>query len=272
VQCKLDEKDVTGGDYDLWTPKHPNQPDDCLFGHISRYHRKKKTSNCYNGRMIPHLHDATEDCACVRKDYECDYNYERQRDGTCALVKGFPPPDHTVLCQKEGQIEYYVPTGYRKIFISTCDDNMSGAKAFDKSQPIPCPGKEDEFGKKHGSSAVGILFAVVIPIVIAAGVGYWVWKNWANKFGQIRLGEQSSFDSEAPWIKYPVLIIAGLVAAIQATPLLVSSLWRSASNAFGGRGTRFTTRDSFARGRGDYAVVDDDEGELLGEDSDEDAA
>lgn len=80
----------------------------------------------------------------------------------------------------------------------------------------------------------------------------------------------ASFDSEAPWIKYPVLVIAGLVAAVQAAPLLVSSLWRSASTALGvGRNRRFTTRDSFARGRGDYAVVDEDEGELLGEDSDE---
>jgi hypothetical protein len=34
-------------------------------------------------------------------------------------------------------------------------------------------------------------------------------------------------------------------------------------------GQRYTSRSSFARGRGDYAVVDDDEGELLGEDSDE---
>jgi hypothetical protein len=36
-----------------------------------------------------------------------------------------------------------------------------------------------------------------------------------------------------------------------------------------GGSKRFTTRDSFARGRGDYAVVDDDEGELLGDESDE---
>lgn len=80
----------------------------------------------------------------------------------------------------------------------------------------------------------------------------------------------ASFDGEAPYIKYPVLVVAGLVAAIQAAPLLAASLWRSASTAFGrGRTARFTTRDSFARGRGDYAVVDEDEGELLGEDSDE---
>lgn len=66
------------------------------------------------------------------------------------------------------------------------------------------------------------------------------------------------------------MLVAGIVAVAQALPLLASSLWRSASSALGrSRGTRFTTRDSFARGRGDYAVVDEDEGELLGEESDE---
>lgn len=83
----------------------------------------------------------------------------------------------------------------------------------------------------------------------------------------------ASFNDEAPYIKYPVMFVAGTVAVAQAIPLLASSLWRSASSALG-RGSpssrRFTTRDSFARGRGDYAVVDEDEGELLGEDSDED--
>jgi hypothetical protein len=70
VQCKLDENDVLAGDYDLWTPKHPNQDDDCLFGHVSQYHRKKKSSDCYNGRMIPRLHDIAYNCTCTRRDYE----------------------------------------------------------------------------------------------------------------------------------------------------------------------------------------------------------
>jgi hypothetical protein len=66
------------------------------------------------------------------------------------------------------------------------------------------------------------------------------------------------------------VVIAAIAAVAQAVPLLVTSLWRSASNAMGrGRTARFTTRDSFARGRGDYAIVDEDEGELLGEESDE---
>ena len=61
---------------------------------------------------------------------------------------------------------------------------------MDKSTPHPCPGKEDKFNKKHAASGVAIFFAVVIPLAVGAGVGYWVWRNWTSKFGQIRLGEQ----------------------------------------------------------------------------------
>jgi hypothetical protein len=69
-QCKLDETDVEGGDYYLWQPKHPKQDNDCLFGHVSQYHRKRTASDCYNGRLIPHLHDIAENCTCTRRDFE----------------------------------------------------------------------------------------------------------------------------------------------------------------------------------------------------------
>ncbi|RDL38307.1 Oligoxyloglucan reducing end-specific cellobiohydrolase [Venustampulla echinocandica] len=266
-QCKLDEDDVDEGDYYLWTPRHPKQDSECLFGHISQYHRKKPTSNCFNGRMIPSLHDIARNCTCTRRDFECDFNYERQQDGSCKLVPGVDPPDHALTCLADpSQIEYYSATGYRRIPTTTCQ----GGTEMDKSTPHPCPGHGDSFHEKHGPSGAAIFFAVVIPIVVATGVGYWVWRNWGSKFGQIRLGEQSSFNSDAPYIKYPVLVVAGVVAVVQALPLLAVSLWRSASSAIGrGSSRRFTTRDSFARGRGDYAIVDEDEGELLGDESDE---
>jgi len=69
-QCKLDEKDLTEGDYYLWTPKHPSQENECLFGHVSQYHRKKPDVKCYNGPMIEHLHDIAKNCTCTRQDYE----------------------------------------------------------------------------------------------------------------------------------------------------------------------------------------------------------
>lgn len=68
--CKLDEQAVEAGDYYLWIPQHPGQEDDCLFGHVSQYHRKRTDRKCYNGRMIPSLHDVARNCSCARRDYE----------------------------------------------------------------------------------------------------------------------------------------------------------------------------------------------------------
>jgi hypothetical protein len=121
-----------------------------------------------------------------------DFNFERKQDGSCALVSGLSPPDPSLICTVDDSvIEYDDPTGYRRIPITTCVEGLQ----MDKSVPHPCPGKNDQFNKKHGLSAVGIFFVVTIPIAIAAGIGYWVWKNWANKFGQIRLGEQCTYSS-----------------------------------------------------------------------------
>lgn len=97
------------------------------------------------------------------------------------------------------------------------------------------------------------------------------------------------FDADRPWVKYPVIALSAVVALAGAMPLVLGALWRTARSTAerwgiggggGGRGgwsrldgggasRTFRTRDSFARGRGDYTIVDEDEGELLGEESDE---
>jgi len=114
-------------------------------------------------------------------------------------------------------------------------------------------------------------------------VGWWVYKNWDGKFGRIQLGDgfggaagggvglADAFDRDAPWIKYPVMLLSGVVAVLAAMPMVVGSLWKAVSTRLGRSGEQrpFTSRRSFQRGRGDYAVVDPDEGELLGEESDE---
>ncbi|EKD16258.1 uncharacterized protein L3040_009508 [Drepanopeziza brunnea f. sp. 'multigermtubi'] len=267
AQCKLNEDDVEADDYYLWTPKHPMQSDDCLFGHVSSYHRKRTDKACYNGKMIPHIHNIERNCTCTRRDFECDYNFQRQSDGSCALVEGFTPYDHSLYClEDENRIEYDEPTGYRRIPLSTCQ----GGKEMDKSIQHPCPGHGKEFEEKHGVSSVALFFAIVLPFAAAGAIGYYLWQNYDKHFGAIRLGEQSSLDQAAPYIKYPIMAMSAIAATLAATSLLFASLWRSAGSAFGtSRPARFTTRDSFARGRGDYGVVDNDEGELLGDESDD---
>lgn len=116
----------------------------------------------------------------------------------------------------------------------------------------------------------------MIPLVAAAGVGYYVYARWDGKFGQIRLGENAGtyeglLSRESPIVTAPIAIIAGIVAVIRALPLLAMSLWRSASGYVRlGRNRAYSrpyaSRGSFAARRGDYTSVVDDEDELLGVD------
>jgi hypothetical protein len=71
-KCELNENDPTRGDYDLWSPQHPLQPEqpECLFGHVSQYHRKKRGAECRNENRIDHMHDIVRNCSCTRRDFE----------------------------------------------------------------------------------------------------------------------------------------------------------------------------------------------------------
>ncbi|KAI0478720.1 vacuolar protein sorting [Xylariaceae sp. FL0804] len=289
--CTHDETDADKSDYELWSPQHPLQPNGCLFGHKNQYLRKKQDRQyeCYNDEKLDHLY-RVEDCACTRQDFECDFNFEMDNHGQCKLVEGLQPLDPVQACKEDAEKDvYYEPSGFRRIPLTTCKGGFEADKAL---EPHPCPGHEPEFKKKYGTSGVAIFFAVVIPIGFAAAVGWWVHRNWHHNFGQIRLGDGNAFDNDAPWVKYPIMAVSAAAAVIGALPLLAGSAWRSLSalagrlsgkgGGGGGEGggyswlrgngngpRRFTTRDSFTRGRGDYAMVDEDEGELLGDDSDE---
>ena len=71
-QCKLNKEDPDAGDSDfyLWKPRHPMQEDDCLFGHVAEYYRKRTESECYIGRIDNQLHDIAKNCSCTRQDFE----------------------------------------------------------------------------------------------------------------------------------------------------------------------------------------------------------
>jgi hypothetical protein len=210
---------------------------------------------------------------------DSDYNYERRlSDNTCQKIEGLPDrPAESVCRENPGLIEYYPITGYRKIPLSTC----SGGRElqYGGGDPLPCADHEKEYEERHRMSGTALFFAVVVPIAVAVGAGWWVYTRWDGKFGRIRLGGgptsaggSSAGETISTVLAWPVALAAGAVAVVAALPLLVRSLWRSAAGVFGSPayGTRaYTSRSSFARGRGDYATVENDEGELLGDESDE---
>lgn len=195
-----------------------------------------------------------------------------QSDGSCTLVPGVEKPDHSLQCtDNPDQVEWYEPTGYRRIPQTTCE----GGREYDKQVGHPCPGKEKEYEEKHGISGVGLFFAIVTPISVAAAIGYYVYTKWDGKFGQIRLGDHGGTSegwfSRNAVVAVPVAVIAGIVAVAQALPLLATSLWRSVSGSMRTSRARgyqrpYATRGSFAARRGDYTHVVDDEDELLGAD------
>ena len=187
------------------------------------------------------------------------------------MVPGLPKPDAMATCKENPDaIEYWMPTGYRRIPLTTCQGGLN----LDRITSKPCPDKEEEYQKKHGISGIGLFFAIVIPILAAGGIGYYAYTRWDVKFGQIRLGEnvgvsEGLLSCDSPLITVPIAIIAGVVAVVRALPLLATSLWRSASGYMRigrGRGYQrpYASRGSFAARRGDYTSVMEDEDELLG--------
>lgn len=258
--CVLDENNPNNDDFDLWTPSHPFQADNCLFGHETQYYRKIKGRDCFVGRSLLKPYQDVRNCTCGRQDYECDFNYEPGVDGACHLVSGYTPPDHSLICtEMPGTIEYWIPTGYRRIPLSTCE----GGREFDKVEAKPCPGREKEFEKKHrGLHGFGLFLVIVLPIGMTAVIGYIMWDHFSKRYGQIRLGEEE--ENQNIFINAFVVSVAAVIAVVSVVPDFFRSLVRTVQNKFK-RSRRFTSRRSLARGN-DYSVVAAAEDELLGDD------
>lgn len=191
-KCNLDLKNPDTDDFDLWSPKHPHQPDNCLFGHEAQYYRKIAGKDCYIGEKLSEPFQVLRNCPCNREDFECDWNYERDSSGQCKLLAGYSPPDHSEVCGKQGIEEYWLPTGYRRIPLTTC----VGGQEFDKVEVLPCPGMEEEFREHHGGLKGLSLFLVIILLILAAAsVVYFIYHRYVGIYGQIKLGdEEAQFD------------------------------------------------------------------------------
>lgn len=185
-------------DFELWTPEHPQTQDKCLFGHVAEYFRRIPDRNCYVGKMAKELmkpRRIVKNCPCTRRDYECDYNYIKAKDGVCEIVDKSLGDDRKVQCVNDA-VAWHVNTGYRKIAIDTCE----GGEVLDAPRLHPCPGKEEEFHRLYGhqnsgsSSFFAILFYIVLAIVISTGLALFI-ANRLQSSGSLRLGEDDDFNS-----------------------------------------------------------------------------
>ncbi|KTW26839.1 uncharacterized protein T551_03301 [Pneumocystis jirovecii RU7] len=245
-KCELNEEFQDKSDFDIWSFQYPKKSS-CLFGHVKNYYRKKPNRLCFIGNS-PIKYYISKNCTCEVEDYECDYNYERVSNGTCQLVKGVNPPNHLDECKKYNLIEYYKPTGYRRIPLTTCQ----GGKELDKdSLPIPCPGKESEYRKLRKSlGGFGLFLIIISPFIIIILSGYCMWALYRDRFlGQIRLGED---ETPSGWIQYPIILVNKIIDSFLMIPAAISYIKTVIVSLFSGS-RRFSTRDSFSRNN--YSIL-----------------
>lgn len=269
-QCQLDLDNPNSDDYEYWSPKHPESAEGCLFGHESKYLRRAwKRYDCFIGSApLDKGYKVVKNCTCARSDYECDYNYYRDSDGTCKLVKGLSPADHKAsMCSVPDTFQYFEPTGYRKIPLSTC----VGGKAFDAFDPRPCPGHEKEFAKYYGRDVGGgkILVIILLPLLVFFAATWFVYVRGIRrnggflKFGQIRLDDNDDFSPIEEntvdvvvnrVVRGGIILVAGTIAVLKTVRKFDRALMeRLTSSIFGRR-----------PGRRNYVRVPDDEDELFG--------
>lgn len=195
-QCSLD--------YDVKNPDVAfsalnDQNSGCLFGHKTEYMRKTN-SDCYIGSApVEMFTRITSTCACTRSDFECDYNYFRDYDGTCKLVEGLDPESITDVCKKRPDvIEYHESSGYRKIPISTC---RGGVKLDANTDVRACPGREKEFNEKYGISPKSFLLTYLISFAICLIVIWIIYEKGIRRnggfarFGEIRLDDDELIEN-----------------------------------------------------------------------------
>lgn len=252
------------GDFYLWTPSHPSNEEKCLFGHVAEYHRKKPDSLCYIGAKSNVLHGILQNCSCSIYDFECDYNYQRASDGTCQLISGLQPPDHSEVCSQKDTISWTEPTGYRRIPLTTCE----GGKKFDEGKSHACPGHETEFrDSDNGLRGFSLFLVICLPFVLASGIGYYIWKaNGHRTLGQIRLGDDTfddSFSSSRDQIwQYGATVLSGCATAISAVFAVLHSGWKFVR----ARAGRDQSSAAYYRALGDDASILSEDNDALDED------
>ncbi|SJM87275.1 probable Vacuolar protein sorting/targeting protein 10 [Zygosaccharomyces bailii] len=188
-QCIINGEKPDGADFSYFSLGESDSK--CLFGHQARY-LMKTHSECFVGNApLSEFYEITQNCSCTRNDFECDYNFYKAYDGTCKLVEGLSPADSSEICKKEPDlIEYFKPTGYRKIPLSTC---VGGLRLDDTSAPLPCPGKEKQFKEKYKVNRTPYFLSFLFFFLLLLAITWFIYDRGIRRnggfarFGEIRL-------------------------------------------------------------------------------------
>uniref|UniRef100_A0A674AIR6 VPS10 domain-containing receptor SorCS3-like n=1 Tax=Salmo trutta TaxID=8032 RepID=A0A674AIR6_SALTR len=135
---KIDYKSIfnrkcTEGDYQTWHLHNKGEP--CVMGQKQIYMKRRPGNYCMLGKDYAKVLSA-ESCICRAHDFECDYGYERRREGNCLPAFWFNPAVVSRSCS-QGK-NYLNSTGYRKVVSNNC---IKGVKDMYTPRKQMCPNR-----------------------------------------------------------------------------------------------------------------------------------
>jgi photosystem II stability/assembly factor-like uncharacterized protein len=153
----------------------------CLMGHTQSFHRRKKKAECFLKQEFKHTVAETKDCDCTDMDYECDFNFERDKDGKCISRGPIAAPEGAC---KDGDPDatFKGTSGYRKIPGNTCKATPEMDEKY-KDVNRKCA---DIIGKPSGPATDKV------EQTQKSFKGSWDW--WEKHY--LERGESSSADDE----------------------------------------------------------------------------
>eukprot|EP00076_Gallus_gallus_P042030 XP_025007568.1 VPS10 domain-containing receptor SorCS1 isoform X6 [Gallus gallus] len=134
---KIDYKSIFDrrcAEEDYWTWQLHSQGEACIMGAKRIYRKRKSEKKCMQGKYAGAM--TSEPCVCTDADFDCDYGYERHRNGQCLPAFWYNPSSLSKDCSL-GQ-SYLNSTGYRKVVSNNCTD---GVREQYTAKPQQCPGK-----------------------------------------------------------------------------------------------------------------------------------
>ena len=128
----LHEGECGKDDFEEWTARKDEDGNpDCLMGHTQTYRRRKPDVECFINEEFKQPESKMERCSCTAEDFECEYNFKEDSEGTCVPTASFKPSRD--VCTKGSSDETFRAAAYRLIPGNTCD--RSGGTNLDEEEP-----------------------------------------------------------------------------------------------------------------------------------------
>ncbi|KAM9364972.1 VPS10 domain-containing receptor SorCS1-like [Pholidichthys leucotaenia] len=121
----------TSEDYLTW--QLHNEGEVCIMGMKRIFQKLKANVRCVKARH-QYISQMSDPCLCTEADFECDYGFERQIDGSCAPAFWFLPSATSRDCITGDT--FLNTTGYRRAFSNNCTEG-SLSKYSPKRQKCP---------------------------------------------------------------------------------------------------------------------------------------